>query len=168
MSDADIKVKGLQELEFFLLQLPAKMEANVLRAALKAGAVPVADQVKKNVPVDTGELRDGVKITTSSKHGTVIAHIKTTGPHAFVAYWLEFTGAAAHIIKAKRAKFLFFNGKFIEKVEHPGFAPKPFLRPALVARANDAITATANFIKGRLSTKYGLDASGVDVEVGDQ
>ena len=48
-------------------------------------------------------------------------------------------------------------------VEHPGSAPKPFMRPALDSRAQAALQAVGETIKKRL-TKEGLNASGVDLE----
>jgi hypothetical protein len=50
-------------------------------------------------------------------------------------------------------------------VQHPGFQPKPFLRPALDAKAAEATVAAGNYIKYRLATKNGLDTSDVSVEV---
>lgn len=162
----DIQVKGLSDLNAFLQQLPAKMEANVLRGALRAGAKVVQEEVVRNVPVDSGELKAGIKVSTSSKRGTVTARIRATGKHAFLAYWLEFTGAAAHVIHAKtKAGFLLFGGKFAHAVNNPGFKARPFMRPALQAQATAAVLASANYIKTRLATKHGLDTSDVDIEV---
>lgn len=63
---ADVKVKGLADLNKFLQQLPAKVEQSVLRGALRAGANVVMAEAKANVPVDSGQLRDGLKVSTSS------------------------------------------------------------------------------------------------------
>ena len=97
---ADVKVKGLADLNKFLQQLPAKVEQSVLRGALRAGANVVMAEAKANVPVDSGLLRDGLKVTTNSRRGRVTAKVKATGKHAFIAPWLEY-GTAAD--RAKRA-----------------------------------------------------------------
>jgi len=161
---SEVKIKGLAELQQFLNQLPAKMEANVLRTALRAGANVIRDEVKATVPVKTGTLRDGFKVSTNSRRGRVSAKVKATGKHAFIAPWLEY-GVAAHKITSKKAKGLFFGGLFAKSVEHPGIRPRPFMRPALDTRAQQALMAVGQKIKQRLQTKHGLDTSEVELEV---
>ena len=160
---SDIRVKGLADLNKFLQQLPAKVEQSVLRGALRAGANVVMAEAKANVPVDSGQLRDGVKVSTNSRRGRVTAKVKATGKHAHIAPWLEY-GTAAHKITAKKGKGLFFGGLFVKGVQHPGARPKPFLRPALDGRAQDAVVAAAQYMKRRLATKNGLDTSSVEIE----
>jgi len=160
---SDIRVKGLADLNKFLQQLPAKVEQSVLRGALRAGANVVMAEAKANVPVDSGQLRDGLKVSTSSRRGRVTAKVKATGKHAFIAPWLEY-GTAAHKITAKKGKGLFFGGLFVKGVQHPGSRPKPFMRPALDGRAQDAVVAAAQYMKRRLATKNGLDTSSVEIE----
>ncbi len=160
---SEVRVKGLADLNKFLQQLPAKMEQNVMRGALRAGANVVMAEAKANVPVDSGQLRDGLKVSTSSRRGRVTAKVKATGKHAFIAPWLEY-GTAAHKITAKKGKGLFFGGLFVKGVQHPGSRPKPFMRPALDGRAQDAVVAAAQYMKRRLATKNGLDTSSVEIE----
>ena len=159
---ADPHVKGLAELQAFLNQLPAKMEANIMRAALRQGANVVKAEAQANVPVKSGLLKAGLKVSTRNRRGTVTAAVKAGGKHGFIAKWIEF-GTAAHFIKPKTAKSLFFAGLFSEGVDHPGARPKPFLRPALDSRAQAALQAVGEAIKKRL-TKAGLNASGVDLD----
>lgn len=159
---AEVRVTGLKELNAFLQQLPVKLEANVLRAALRAGANVVKEEAKALVPVDSGTLRDGLKVSTRSRRGRVTATIRTTGKHAHVAQWLEY-GTAAHRIIAK-GKGMYFGGAWVKAVEHPGVKPKPFMRPALDAKAQDAVVASAVYMRRRLATKEGLEAA-ADVEI---
>lgn len=159
----NVHVKGLAELDKFFDDLVPKMQRNIMRGALRAGAVPVRDQAKANVHSVTGALKDGIKISTGVKGGVVSAKVRVTGKHAFVAHWLEFTGAAPHWIKPRSRKSLFLAGLAREAVYHPGFKPKPFMRPALDAQATAAVVATGEYIKRRL-TKQGLDTQ--DIEIG--
>ena len=162
---SDVRVKGLSDLNKFLQQLPAKVEQSVLRGALRAGANVVMAEAKANdwFPVDSGLLRDGLKVTTNSRRGRVTAKVKATGKHAFIAPWLEY-GTAAHKITAKKGKGLFFGGLFVKGVQHPGSRPKPFMRTALDGGAQDAVVAAAEYMKRRLATKNGLDTSSVEIE----
>ena len=159
---SNLHIKGGAELNKFLQQLPAKIEQSVLRGALRAGANVVMAEAKANVPVESGQLRDGLKVSTSSRRGRVTAKVKATGKHAHIAPWLEY-GTAAHKITAK-GKGMFFGGLFVKGVQHPGSRPKPFMRPALDGRAQDAVSAAARYMKQRLATKHGLDTSGIEVD----
>ena len=159
---SNVHVKGGAELNKFLQQLPVKIEQSVLRGALRAGANVVMAEAKANVPVESGQLRDGLKVSTSSRRGRVTAKVKATGKHAHIAPWLEY-GTAAHKITAK-GKGMFFGGLFVKGVQHPGSRPKPFMRPALDGRAQDAVSAAARYMKQRLATKHGLDTSGIEVD----
>jgi hypothetical protein len=162
---SEIKVNGLSELATFLQQLPEKMAAGVLRGAVRAGAKPIAEEAQRRVAHKSGELARGIKIATKKDGTKIIARVVITGKHAFVAYWLEYTGAAPHEIKARKAKTLFFDGDFREEVHHPGFHPEPFFRVALETRADEAISAAAEYVKSKLATKYGLDTSDIEVDI---
>lgn len=166
----DINVKGLLELQAFLDQLSPKMEANIMRGALRAGCKPVLEQAKANVPVKSGVLRDTLRISSSIKKqdGKVTASVKVGGKYrgkdAFYAPWIEFTGARPHSITGN----LSINGRVFSNVNHPGMHAKPFLRPALDARANDAVIAAAEYIKNRLATREGLNTADINIGIDDE
>lgn len=162
MSDL-VHVKGLKELAAMLQSLPSKLEANVLRSALRSGANVVKDEAVRMAPAKSGLLRAGLKVSTSNRRGTVTAKVKATGKHAFIAPWIEY-GVAAHKISGKKGGWLSFGGLFAKSVQHPGFAPKPFMRPALDSKAQAAVIAVGNAIKKRLSTKEGLNTSDINIE----
>jgi len=161
----EFNVKGLSELNTFLQQLPVKLEKNVLRGAMRAGIKVIQTEAKSNIHSVSGELAKGLKITTNTRGGKVTATLKATGPHAHVARWLEY-GTKAHFIKAKAGKALSFGGHLLIKVLHPGMRPKPFMRPALDSRAQDAVVAAGEYTKKRLATKEGLDTA--DIQIGDE
>lgn len=161
---SEVRVKGLSELNQFLQQLPAKVERNVLRGALRAGAKPVRQEAQARAPVDTGTLRAGIVIKGSrGKPGTVAVKVVATGKHAYIAPWLEY-GVAAHQVVAAKGGWLFFGGQYAKAVNHPGIAPRPFMRPALDTQAGAAVVAAAEYMKKRLATKHGLDTQDVEIE----
>jgi HK97 gp10 family phage protein len=176
-----VHVKGLSKLNEQMEKLPGKLQANVLRGALRDAAKVVLEEAKSNVPVNTGTLRDGLKISTSIRNGTVTAKVKTTGKHAYLARWLEF-GTRAHKIYAKIAKTLALRPNarastgsakrwtthdFADSVDHPGIQPRPFMRPALDSKAGQALLAAGEYIKKRLASKHGLDTQEINLELGD-
>lgn len=163
MSDT-VYVKGLDQLQKFLDQLPAKVERNVMRGALRAGArdaiLPAAKAGVHNV---SGDLQKSLRVSVRAKRGTVTAAVKTD---LFYAKFVEY-GTRRHWITSRDGKALSIGGLFFVKaVEHPGTAPRPFLRPALDTQAAAAVLAAGEYIRNRLATKEGLDAaSDVQLEI---
>lgn len=156
-------VTGLADLQKFLDALPAKMERNILRGAMRAGAKVQLARAKELVPAETtgphpGALRDSLRIKTSARGSVVKASVTAGGKKAFWASWVEF-GTAAHFIKPKNKKSLFFAGIAREVINHPGAKPKPYMRPALDATVTAAVAAVGLYIRSRL-TKEGIDVPG--------
>ena len=108
-----MKITGLSDLGRNLKALEEKVQGQVLRRAVEAGAQPVLESAKSNAPVDTGQLRDSLEITTSLKEGTAVASVGTGEKdyqgETFYASFVEY----GHTTK---------QGKHVP--------PKPFLRPA--------------------------------------
>lgn len=148
-------IVGGRELDALLQQLPVKIERNILRAAMRAGANEFKKAAKEGVPVDDGALKSSIRVTTRSKNGTVYASLKAGGRKAPHWHWVEF-GTAAHKIKAKREHALSFSGVTVTEVDHPGAKPKPFMRPAFDSASAAAIAAAAAKIRERL-TKEGIN-----------
>lgn len=147
---SELNVKGLAELNKLLKELPAKVEGNILRGAMRAGAKVFEDRAKQMVPVKSGQLRDSIKVSTRSKRGRVSATVTAGGKKAFYAHMVEF-GTVRHFIKPKNRKSLFFAGMAKEVVDHPGASPKPFMRPALDGGQAEAVNAAADYIRKRLA-----------------
>ena len=157
---AGVHVKGLSELNAFLQKVPVKIEKNIIRGALRAGMKVVQPVAKANARKATGLLAAGLKIGTRVRGGRITASIKATGPHGYLARWVEY-GTAAHNIASKKGGWLSFGGIFAKEVAHPGTKPHPFMRPALDSQAQNAVEAAARYMRERLATKHGLDTSGV-------
>lgn len=177
----EVFVKGLDDLLKVLETLPAKMEQNVMRGALRAGMKEVLAEAKANAAVLSGEMRDGLKISTRARNGRVTASIKAKGKHAYLAHLIEY-GTKAHKIFPKNGKALvirsnsrassgtakrWMNIRAAESINHPGIKARPFMRPALDGKAGAALLAMGSYIKKRLAQKHGLDMSLIDL-VGDE
>lgn len=111
-------VKGLSDLQRFLDALPAKVERNVLRGALRAGAMPIRDEAKRTAPIAApssrnrkeygayhGALRDSIRVSVKAKGGRVTASIKAGGKakggvEVYWAGWAEF-GTRPHFISVR-------------------------------------------------------------------
>jgi len=166
MAERNVHFKGLSELSKFMEQLAPKMEANVMRAALSAGAKVVRDVVVTNCPVgepsrknremygaEPGDLQKTIRYGSRIKQraGKVTAYVraggrvKGTNRKVYWAVMAEY-GTQPHMI-----------GKWL----HPGARANAYARPALDAESEHALAVIANFIKNRLEQKHGLDTSAV-------
>lgn len=171
---AEFKVKGLRELQLMLDTLPAKLQKNVMRSALRKGAVIMQQDAKQRAPVGepnkrnreryggyAGALRDSIRVTTGIKRGGIVtASVKAggkgkSGADVYYARWIEY-GVAAHGIKRGD------KGVKTGTDLHPGFPPIPFMRPALDSKAYAATAAIAEHIKSRL-TQAGLNTEDIEL-----
>jgi HK97 gp10 family phage protein len=165
-----VNVKGLSELQTFLNQLPAKIESNIIRGALRAGMKPVKELAIQGCPTGepsetnkrryrlyNGALRDSIRISskTDKRSGKIVSRLvaggrsKKTGADVYYAIMKEF-GTRPHKIGSGN---------------HPGVREHPFMRPALDNGANAAVLAAGEYIKKRLATKHGLDTADINIEV---
>ena len=165
-----VHVKGLQELDKFLQELPVRLEKNVLRGALRAGAKVIQQEAKLNINSVSGETAASIKVRSNAQGGKVTASVYS---RYFVAPFLEW-GTRPHTITAQLGGALAFGGSLRWSVEHPGIAPygskttigpHAFLRPALDLRAQDAVVEVGIYMRARLATKHGLDTA--DIVIGE-
>ena len=155
-------IKGLAELQRALDTLPAKIEANVMRAAMRAGAKVIAKEAAANVNSVSGALAASVRFGArpNAKEGKLLGYVRAGGKAkkgkaaAFYAHMVEF-GTAAHVIKARSPNRMLALG--VAKVMHPGSKKRPFMRPALDTHAVAALEVMREHIRKTLSKKHGLD-----------
>jgi HK97 gp10 family phage protein len=182
MTISETNLKGFSELQKFLDELPVKMEANIMRGAMRAGVKPIYIAAKQACPVGEpsstgakryklypGALRDSIRIITRKKGSVVSASVvvggkNKKGVNVWYANLIEYTGAVQHLIVAKLGGSLFIGGLFHKVAEHPGMQAQPFMRPAFDSEHDAAILAAGEYIKNRLATKEGLDTQ--DIELG--
>ncbi len=147
---SELNVKGLSELSAALQEFGPKLEANILRGALRAGQKVILDAAKQNIHSISGDLAKSLRISVKSNQGVIIAKLKVGDKKAYYANWVEF-GTQAHVIKAKGGKAIAIKGKEFSQIHHPGIKPKPFMRPALDANAQQAVEAVAEYISKRIT-----------------
>lgn len=146
-----MKLNGGKELHDLLQKLPVEVETKIMRNALAKGAKVIQTEARLQVAdtTETGLLRKAIKTTRDTKRSTgqVIAKVKLKGPHSSVGYWMEY-GVAPHIISvADGSGALKIGSQFVSgEVMHPGFTPKPFMRPALDTKAKEAINVIGEYI----------------------
>lgn len=188
----DTTVKGLSELQAFMDKLPAKVEANILRGALRAGMRKVLPVARSKINNVSGLLAAGLGMSTRLKDGQATCTIYTAGPHGYIGRFLEF-GVRAHFISVQEnekninrklsvrrgrvvresmrtinRRTLIIGSNFVgPTVWHKGIAKGryAFMRPALDQQAGAAVLAAAEYMRKRLETKEGMDTAEIDIEV---
>lgn len=155
----NVDILGGKALAKALSELPLKIERNVMRSALRAGASVIAAEARRNVPVDTQELKRSIRTSSNSKRGmveanAVVGNRKTK--KGWYATFVEF-GTAPHLIRAGKNKpvlsFRDRNGVWHRALEvnHTGAVAKPFMRPAFDTKGEEAVKAVADRIRERLT-----------------
>lgn len=157
----NIHINGAEALAKALALLPVNIERNIMRGALRVGAKVISDEAKANVPVQDGDLKQSLRISTNRKKGEVSASVKAGNKKAWYYHFVEF-GTQPHMIKAKNAKYLRFMAKDgtpvkTKEVHHTGAIEKPFMRPALDKKNAEAIVKVGDYIRARLE-KEGMSA----------
>jgi HK97 gp10 family phage protein len=154
-----IGISGGEEIARALEGFAANVERNILRGGLRAGAQVILEEAKARVPQDTGALRDSLSVRTGAKGGKVFALVRAgrskKKDDPWYAHLVEY-GVKRHVIIAgggtKKGKALAAGARILgEKVDHPGAPAKPFMRPALDAKAGEAIDATAEYLRNRIA-----------------
>lgn len=166
---SEISISGLKELNDMLKTLPAKIEKNVMRGAMRAGLNEIRAEAKQQLTsgghVKTGALQRSVRVSfarKSEKLGWVRGYVKAGDKKAWYAHLIEFgTGSfyagkgseskrKPYEIKPNSRKSLFFAGLMKEVVTHPGIHPSPFMRTAFDSKSAASVKAFADYMTKRL------------------
>ncbi|PJN38980.1 hypothetical protein CG747_20790 [Streptomyces sp. CB02959] len=112
-----------------LRRVLGRMSADVRRAVERTGT-DVQNEARRVAPVDTGRLRSSIVARPTRGRGAGYE----VGTNVNYAAAVEY-GTAPHVIVPKNGRALYWPGAAhpVAKVNHPGTAAKPFLRPAVEA-----------------------------------
>lgn len=174
MASGETHIAGLADLHKLLQELPAKVEGNVMRGALRAGQKVVADEAKSQLDamgaVDSGDLKNSVRVQfrgKSLKRGWVQVNVVAGNKAAWYSHLVEYgtasyyTGNGSTVgkpykIVSKKGKLgaLLFGGQVREEVTHPGIRPRPFMRRAVDVAQGPALQAVEAYIRTRLPKEF--------------
>ena len=153
---AESNISGGKELDELLKSLPLKIEKNIMRAALRAGAAVLLNEARANVPRKSNILYKSLRVSTRMRKGQVTASVKAGNRKAYYAYMVEF-GTRAHTEDPAGDATMVLGGSLRRVINHPGAAPRPFMRPAADTKFQEAARAITNTMRARL-TAQGLNA----------
>jgi len=147
-----VRIEGLRELrEAFVRKVPQHMQGSTLQRALAAGARPIIDTAKSLAPSLKGVLKRAIfsfrdKGSTPTYEARNIRpregkRFQKSGRDAFYWRWIEFGRGALEAEPGKAFKIPVPLGAKLN-IFRPRVAavpPRPFLRPAFIARSRDAL-----------------------------
>lgn len=108
-----MKVEGLKEVQTALRQLPDSTAKNVIRRVLRKAGQPIADRARELAPVEHGDLRDSIAVSTKLSKSQRRKHRKGGKDDVEV-----FVGAGPH------------PQAHLQEFGTSEFPAQPFLRPA--------------------------------------
>ena len=176
-------ISGLSQLQAELLALPARIEQNIIRGALRAGVKEIVNEAKHLVHSVSGDLEKSIRASVRPDriNGKIVARIKAGNKKAYYAHMVE-RGTARHWIRAtvrperltrrgfktvslntlnKQAKrgSLKIGGVYVgDEVIHPGATRKPFMRPALDSKWRESVSVFAYYVRSRLAKEVKKNA----------
>jgi HK97 gp10 family phage protein len=109
-------IEGAVEMERLLKELGPAVASRVGDLALKAGAAPIVEEAKRLVPVRSGKLRDSITAEVERKRNGDSERLVLIG-------FKRPTSAIAHLVEFGTVHS----------------AARPFMRPALDAKAEEAL-----------------------------
>lgn len=147
-------VKGLDDLLRVLGGLPNRLQKNVMRGALRAGAVPIADAARQHVPTLTGQLKASIRTgSLIRRDGTPAAFVKAGD--RYTVYALDKKGRKTKVkyktvgadggVKYHAA----YYAAWVEFGTAKAVA-KPFMRPALDGQRGAALQTMGDYLAKRL------------------
>lgn len=100
-----------------------------VKRAVERTRIDVQNEARRRAPVDTGRLRSSI-VSRAEGSGRSLGYV--IGTNVNYAAAVEY-GTSPHVITPKNKRALYWPGAAhpVAKVNHPGTAAKPFLRPAI-------------------------------------
>lgn len=147
-------VRGAKQLDDLLRLLPRKIVAKHLRKALRAGANVIKDEARRHAPVRADEARKTFAAPDRKRKGFKVVKARPPGflrrqiIVGFRRQQVE-TGMTVSIGPSKAA----FYGLF-QELGTSRQAARPFLRPALDVKADEAIAAIGAELAKALRTGF--------------
>jgi hypothetical protein len=152
-----IDVAGLAEMGADLQRLAPPGLRHVVRDSLRGtGGEALAAEMRNRAPRRTGHLHDNINVHNQPGDDVLVGYQGGFSGGAVVnareqrGAWVE-SGTRPHKIKAKRAEALFFAGRAVEEVVHPGMRGQGVARKSIKAAEWEVMADIVDKIDKRLA-----------------
>ena len=133
-----------------LKDFPVKVEANVIRGAVRAAAAFMGKVVAPLIPRRTGALAATLRVSTRVTKGAAVAKLKVGNAKKGVFYaGMVMGGTKPHLIQSKTGGGLSFGGLVRRTVRHPGAKAQPFMNEGDAAGRDGALKAAFDYADDR-------------------
>lgn len=126
----EFEIHGAREMEKLLLELGAKAANQIGRQAVRAGARVIANDAKRRVHRRTGNLGDGIKVIVPRR-----------SPADQVVALIGFSSDPVPDPRRKTGEDIASRRAHFEEFGTSRQAAHPFVRPAMDAKAGEALEA---------------------------
>lgn len=148
-------IKGMDSLLRKLNKISDVAKSEIMEKAVKSGAKVVQAQAKELAPVDTGELRNSIKVKTNVENGKIQGIVYTNKEYA---PYVEFgTGPVGEANKPDLPPEVASEITYKQEGWHTprgytqGQKPQPFLYPALESSKDKVNKAVKNSIRKEIN-----------------
>jgi HK97 gp10 family phage protein len=123
-------------------KLEGELSLSQLKKIARKAAEIIKADMKQRAPRDEGKLAESI-MTSVKSDSTIDQVVVDVGPSkktSWRAHFLEF-GVRPHLLKTKTARVMVNRATgevFGATANHPGFPAKPFIRPAIDEKGDDA------------------------------
>lgn len=151
---SEIKVSGLSELRFSLINFTNELQRETLQNALGAGCDVIVAEAKQRAPVLTGRLKLAIYSIKGTRGASSDYQIRNVTVHtgkraqkknldAFYAVWIEYgRGIMTTNKRSLGTPAKGFFGKVVQAIP-----AKPFLRPAYDTKKEAAVAAFGEYLR---------------------
>ena len=133
----------------------------ILRSLRGDGGKALAAEMRLRAPKRTGTLRDNIDVHEMGGNQVLVGYLGADVINASVrgareqrGAWVE-SGTRPHTIKAKDGKGLFFGGRFVEEVHHPGSKGQGIARKSIRAAEWEVLADVADKVNEMLNHGVG-------------
>lgn len=138
-NSVELKLEGMDQVFRQIDQLSNDLKQKLEKEAVKAGLEPIEDEAVRLAPVGmTGNLANSIKTQVRRVNGGLYGRVIAKAPHShLVEYGFWWTKK----LKSGWKKRYFYVG------DPSGIGPRPFMRPAIEAKADQAVEAVTNKVR---------------------
>lgn len=127
----------------FFEGVPKELRREVLKKAIRAGGMVIAEEARRRAPMDTGYLREQINVyKRRAKKGSIRYDVDIGD--AYYGYFIELGFLKQPVVVMKGGRLISIKAP---KEKRTQIAPRPFMRPAFESRAAEARRVITQYVR---------------------